>query len=187
MAFSPKLLGVIVATFGILSFLCGIVAENKKPLAGKPIEGKGVVICKYQSDPTVLLGYLSAAFLVVSSAVGYFSVFYPYKGKSIPQAALFRNCTFAAFFNVALITTVFAAGLLLWTTITEHLHLIHNVHHNLDTDCPTAKTGVFGGGAFVSLDSSLFWLLSLMLVFNAREDYFEEAEKGDYSQVVSID
>lgn len=78
----------------------------------------------------------------------------------------------------------FTAGLglalLLQPTITEQLHHIRNMHHDLETQCPTAKTGVFGGGAFLSLNATLFWLLSLMLVSNAREDYFEEAEeKGD--------
>lgn len=73
-----------------------------------------------------------------------------------------------------------AAALLLWPTITEQLHIIRNVHHNLET-CPTAKTGLLGGGAFVSLDASLFWLVSLMLADNAREDYFDEVDgKGVY-------
>ena len=71
-----------------------------------------------------------------------------------------------------------AAALLLWPTITEQLHLTHKIHRNLGTDCPTAKTGLLGGGAFVSLDSALFWLVSLMLADNAREDYFDEVENG---------
>ncbi|CAI0420504.1 unnamed protein product, partial [Linum tenue] len=70
-----------------------------------------------------------------------------------------------------------AAALLLWPTITEQLHLSRNVHRNLETACPTAKTGLLGGGAFVSLDSSLFWLVALMLAANVREDYFDEVEK----------
>ena len=70
--------------------------------------------------------------------------------------------------------------MLLWPTITEQLHLSHKVHHNLQTDCPTAKTGLLGGGAFLSLDSALFWLVSLMLADNAREDYFDETDvKGE--------
>lgn len=64
--------------------------------------------------------------------------------------------------------------MLLWPTIVEQGHLSKNVHHNLETTCPTAKTGLLGGGAFVSLDSALFWLVALMLADNAREDYFEE-------------
>lgn len=71
-----------------------------------------------------------------------------------------------------------AATLLLWPTITEQLHLSRNVHHDLKTECPTAKTGLLGGGAFVSLDSALFWLVALMLADNAREDYFDEVGNG---------
>jgi hypothetical protein len=74
-------------------------------------------------------------------------------------------------------TAGLAGAMLLWPTITEQLHLSRNVHHNLNTDCPTAKTGLLGGGAFLSLDASLLWLVALMLADNAREDYFEETEK----------
>ena len=79
---------------------------------------------------------------------------------------------------------------MLWPTITEQLHLIRNVHHNLETTCPTAKTGLLGGGAFLSLDASLFWLVSLMLADNAREDYFDEVEsggKGERGDVLATD
>ena len=85
-------------------------------------------------------------------------------------------------------TSGLAAVLLLWPTVTEHLHLLHNVHRNLQTDCPTAKTGLLGGGAFVSLDAALLWLVALMLADNAREDYFEEVDKdpkGEYGQVTT--
>ncbi|XP_057958870.1 uncharacterized protein LOC131151619 [Malania oleifera] len=177
MAVTMKQMSVIVATLGVLSFIFGVIAENKKPASGTPITGKGVVICKYPSDPTVALGYLSVVFLIASTVAGYLSLFYPYKGKSIPNGALFRSTSFSVFFNIALGTAGLAAAFLLWPTITEQLHLSHNVHHNLETDCPTAKTGLLGGGAFLSLDASLFWLVSLMLADNAREDYFEEAEE----------
>lgn len=73
-----------------------------QPASGTPITGKGVVICKYPSDPSVVLGYLSTAFLLASVVVGYVSQFYPYKGKSVPQAVMFRNTTFLVFFNIAL-------------------------------------------------------------------------------------
>ncbi|KAA8521012.1 hypothetical protein F0562_011700 [Nyssa sinensis] len=189
MAVTTKQMSLIVATFGVLSFLFGVIAENKKPASGTPITGKGVVICKYPSDPTVVLGYLSAVFLVASTVAGYLSLFYPYKGKSVPQSALFQSTSFLVFFNIALGTAGLAATLLLWPTITEQLHLSRNVHHNLETDCPTAKTGLLGGGAFVSLDSALFWLVSLMLADNAREDYFDEVENGGKgaSQVLTAD
>ncbi|KAE8661328.1 Detected protein of confused Function [Hibiscus syriacus] len=56
------------------------------------------------------------------------------------------------------------------------MYLSHNVHENLSTQCPTAQTGLLGGGAFVALDSALFWLVTLMLADNARQDHFEEVE-----------
>ncbi|KAL3747970.1 hypothetical protein ACJRO7_016741 [Eucalyptus globulus] len=179
MALTMKQMSVIVVATGILSFIFGVIAENKKPPSGTPIPGKDVVICKYPSDPTVLLGSLSVVFLVVSTVAGYISLFYPYEGKSIPQSAFFRNTTFVIFFNIALFSTGLAATFLLWPTITEQLHLTRNVHHDLSTDCPTAKTGLLGGGAFFSLDSSLFWLVALMLANNAREDYFGETDDVD--------
>jgi hypothetical protein len=107
------------------------------------------------------------------------SLFYPYKGKSIPQAALFRSTGFLVFFNIALGTAGLAGALLLWPTITEQLHLSRKVHRNMETTCPTAKTGLLGGGAFVSLDSALFWLVSLMLADNVREDYFSEIKQTE--------
>ncbi|KAK8697600.1 hypothetical protein V6N13_113741 [Hibiscus sabdariffa] len=176
MAVTIKRAALIVGFLGALSFAFGVVAENKKPAAGTPISGKGVVICKYPSDPSVVLGYLSVAFLILSSSAGYWSLFYPYKGKSVPHSVLFQSTSFFVFFNIALFTGGLAAALLLWPTITEQLHLSRNVHHNLATECPTAKTGLLGGGAFVSLDSALFWLVALMLADNAREDHFDEVE-----------
>jgi len=172
-------MSLIVATFGALSFIFGVIAENKKPASGTAITGKGVVICKYPSDPTIVLGYLSVVFLIACAVSGYLSLFYPYKGKSIPQAALFQSTGFLVFFNIALGTAGLAGALLLWPTITEQMHLTRNVHHNMKTSCPTAKTGLLGGGAFVSLDSALFWLVSLMLADNAREDYFSEVGELD--------
>ncbi|GMY17783.1 keratin-associated protein [Fagus crenata] len=177
MAVTMKLMASMVALFGVVSFIIGVIAENKKPAAGTPIPGKDVVICKYPSDPTVVLGYLSVAFLIATTVAGYFSLFYPYKGKSVPQGAFFKSTSFVVFFNIAIFTAGLAGAMLLWPTITEQLHLSRNVHHNLNTDCPTAKTGLLGGGAFLSLDASLLWLVALMLADNAREDYFEETEK----------
>ncbi|KAM1365227.1 hypothetical protein ACFX13_044256 [Malus domestica] len=190
MGVTVKQMSLTVALFGVLSFIFGVIAENKKPAAGTPMVGKDVVICKYPSDPSVVLGYLSFAFLLVSTVAGFLSLFYPYKGKSLPQAALFRSTSFVIFFNISLLTAGLAAALLLWPTVTEQLHHSRKVHRNLQTKCPTAKTGLLGGGAFVSLDASLFWLVALMLADNAREDYFEETEKdvkGEYGQVSAID
>ncbi|CDP20874.1 unnamed protein product [Coffea canephora] len=180
MAVTMKQMSLIIATLGALSFIFGVVAENKKPASGTAVTVKDIVICNYPKDPTVALGICSIVFLVAASVAGYLSLFYPYRGKSVPQAALFRNTGFSVFFNIALGLTGLALAMLLWPTITEQLHLSHKVHHNLQTDCPTAKTGLLGGGAFLSLDSALFWLVSLMLADNAREDYFDEADvKGE--------
>ncbi|XP_022731737.1 uncharacterized protein LOC111286176 [Durio zibethinus] len=190
MAVTIKQAALIVSFLGVLSFIFGVIAENKKPAAGTPISGKDVVICKYPSDPSVVLGYLSVAFLSLSSFAGYWSLFYPYKGKSVPHSVLFQSTSFFVFFNIALFTGGLAFTLLLWPTITEQLHLTRNVHHNLTTECPTAKTGLLGGGAFVSLDSALFWLVALMLADNAREDHFDEVEKenkADPGQVLTAE
>ncbi|XP_042034192.1 uncharacterized protein LOC121780640 [Salvia splendens] len=176
MAVTMKQMALLVAFLGALSFILGVVAENKKPPHGTPITGKGVVICKYPSDPSVALGYASFAFLVVCMVAGWYSLFYPYKGKHVPKAALFQNKGFLAFFGVALSTAALAIVMLLWPTITEQLHHTNNVHHNLETACPTAKTGLLGGGAFLSLDACLFWLVALMLADNARADYFDESD-----------
>ncbi|GER34374.1 hypothetical protein STAS_10595 [Striga asiatica] len=177
MAFTIKQMSLIVATLGIVSFVLGVIAENKKPSQGIPISGKGVVICKYPSDPSVALGYLSTAFLIVSAIAGYYSLFYSYQGKSVPRAAFNQNKGFLIFFSVALGTFGLALAFLLWPTIQGHNHRINNVHHNLEFKCPTAKTGILGGGAFLSLDSCLFWLVALMLADNVRADYFEESDE----------
>lgn len=93
------------------------------------------------------------------------------------------NMSFWCTLFVCRFTTGLAITLLVWPTVTEQLHLTRNVHHNVETACPTAKTGLLGGGAFLSLDSSLFWLVALMLAGNAREDYFDEiADKGANSE-----
>ena len=61
-------------------------------------------------------------------------------------------------------------------TIQEQYHLKNKVHPISTEECPTSKTGLIGGAAFVSLDSSLLWLVALLLALNIREDYFEDSE-----------
>ncbi|XP_022974556.1 uncharacterized protein LOC111473246 [Cucurbita maxima] len=178
MAVSVKIMSLTVLTLGVISFIYGVVAENKKPASRTPIPGKGTVICQYPADPTVALGYLSVGFLLASSIAGYLSLFYPYQGKPVPRGAMFKSNTSSIFFNIALFTTGLTITLLVWPTITEKIHLTRNVHQNLETACSTAKTGLLGGGAFLSLDSSLFWLVALMWAGNAREDYFDEIEEN---------
>lgn len=188
MAFRAAHISLLVAFFGVLSFIFGVVAENKKPASGTPIPGKDVVICKYPYDPTVGLGSASVVALFLSTCLGLISVFYPYKGKSVPREALFRSTTLGVFFAVAMGVSVLAEVMMMWASITEGLHIVRNVHHNLDTQCPTAKTGLFGGAAFLALDASLFWLICQMLTLNARADYLEEEDpKGEYGQVLATE
>ncbi|KAJ0083329.1 hypothetical protein Patl1_30959 [Pistacia atlantica] len=189
MAFGIKEMGTIVAVLGVTAFILGIVAENKKPASGVPTISGGVVICKYPSDPTVYLGFLSISSLGAAVAIGLYAIFHPYRGMSVPLNVFFRNTKFSVFFNITVCLSLLAEGMLLWTTITELKHLTSNVHHNLKTTCPTAKTGLFGGGAFLALDASLFWLICLMLADNARDDYFDEEEnnRGEYGQVLTTD
>merc|ERR1712100_15091 len=93
MAITAVQMAIIVGVLGLISFILGVLAETKKPAAGTPIPGKDVVICKYPSSPTVVLGSLSFVFLIASSVFGYLSVFYPYRGKQVPQSILFKSMT----------------------------------------------------------------------------------------------
>lgn len=181
---------LLVATLGVLAFILGIIAENKKPAGGTPIQGKDIVICKYGHDPTIALGSFSIISLLLSSIFGVISIFYPYKGKEAPVYALLRSPALVVFSAVAVALFFLSEGLMMWATITEGLHRTYNIHHNLNTDCPTAKTGLFGGAAFLALDTSLFWLICQMLTLNARADNeFDDDEdpKGKYGQVMATD
>lgn len=87
--------------------------------------------------------------------------------------------------------TFIALAMLVWTTVSEGLHRSRNVHHDLTTRCPTAKTGLFGGGAFLALDAAIFWLICQMLTMNARSDYFNEddpiVEYGEFNSVTDME
>ncbi|PKA58483.1 hypothetical protein AXF42_Ash008770 [Apostasia shenzhenica] len=177
-----------VATFGVLAFIFGVIAENKKPAVGIPVPMKDYVLCKFPSDPTVPLGSLSVVALAVSSGLGLVAVLFPYKGKFVPKDAIFHGMTLRVFFLVAVLVTVFAETMMMWATITEGLHRTLNRHKDMDYACPTAKTGLFGGAAFLALDASLFWLVCQMLTLNARADYLEEDDpKGAYGEVLTTD
>ncbi|MGD7217389.1 DUF1218 domain-containing protein [Ralstonia pseudosolanacearum] len=184
MAFKTSTIALLVASFGVLSFILGVIAENKKPASGIPI-GKDVIICKFPSDPSVALGSISFVALVISSVFGYMSVFYPYQGISVPKGALFKSTSLLVFYVIALVVTALGGAMLLWATITEGLHRVNNVHHTADYACPTAKTGLFGGAAFLALDASLFWLICQMLTLNSRADHLEEDDKGAYGEVLA--
>jgi len=185
MALKTVTISCSLALFGILAFVLGVLAENFKPAAGVPI-GKDVVICKFPKDPTVSLGATSFVALVISTFVGVVSVFYPYQGKHVPRSALFESTSLVVFFVIATGVTLFGGVMTLWATITEGIHHINNVHH-AGYECPTAKTGLFGGAAFVSLCSMLFWLICQMLAHNSREDHLNEDPKGDYGEVTAVD
>ncbi|XP_062097247.1 uncharacterized protein LOC133803284 [Humulus lupulus] len=180
MGFTATQMSLAVIFLGSLSFILGIVAENRKPQLGTPIHKKNSVICTYPSDPSVTLGYLSFIFLVASTVAGYCSVFYPYKGKSVPQSIFFRNKTFIVFFNIALLTAGLGAALTLWPTIEEQNYHKHKAYPKTTEVCPTSKMGVLGGGAFLSLDSCLLWLVALMIAINVREDFFENGESESH-------
>ncbi|CAL9111670.1 unnamed protein product [Musa acuminata var. zebrina] len=189
MAFSQTArIGACVFCLGFISFLLAIFAETSKPPFGTPIQAKDAVICKFPDDPSILLGTLSVVALVLAAIAGHAAVYFPYKGKSVPRNALFRSATLSTFFVLAEVLTVLALVMLLWTTISESLHRSRNVHRDLTTQCPTAKTGLFGGGAFLALDAALFWLVCQMLTLNARSDYLDEDDtKGEYIDVCTTE
>ncbi|KAG6501034.1 uncharacterized protein LOC121995187 [Zingiber officinale] len=182
-------IGSFVIILGFLSFILAIVAENKKPAFGTPIQGKGVVICKFPSDPTVLVGSLSVVALVFTIIGGHVAVFFNYKGKAVSNNVLFGYSTLFVFFVIAEIVSTLAFAFLIWTVVTEGLHRSRNVHYDLTTQCPTAKTGMFGGAAFLALDAAILWLVCLTLTLNVRADHFEDEEvkKGEYGQVYATE
>ncbi|XP_004305598.1 PREDICTED: uncharacterized protein LOC101306845 [Fragaria vesca subsp. vesca] len=178
MAVTMTKMSVLIGALGILSFLFGILAETNKPAAGVPIIGRGMVICKYPSDPTLAYAWLSFGFLLLCSVDSGFSIFYSYKGRKAPTSVFFQSTNFNFFFTITLFTIGLAAAFLLWPIMTHH-HPNYNITGNRNSHsatCPTAKTGLLGGGAFLSLNSSLFWLVCFMLASNAREDYFEDLD-----------
>ncbi|CAN6444920.1 unnamed protein product [Victoria cruziana] len=181
-------IAISMAIVGSIAFILGVIAENKKPSAGDIITLKEAVMCKFPNDPTVPLGSLSFVFLLLSTAFGFTAVFLPYKGKSIPAGALFRSTSLGVFFAIATLVSVLAGTLMLWATISESLHIKNNFHEDLNYTCPSAKTGLFGGAAFLALDSTLLWLVCQMLTLNSRADYEDEEDvSGDYGQVLTTD
>ncbi|EAY98354.1 hypothetical protein OsI_20263 [Oryza sativa Indica Group] len=172
-------LGMATAFFGALSFLLAILGELNKPPHGTPIRGRGVVVCKFPADPTVALGALSAVAAACGAGVGALAVFFPYNGKPVPRKALFDYTLLYVFFHLAIGITVAGIATTAWVTASEAMHRVRNVH-GVDPEyaCPTAKTGVLGGAAFLNLDASLFWLLCLMLAGNVKEEYFDDGGGG---------
>eukprot|EP00249_Psilotum_nudum_P024745 c29285_g1_i1 orf=368-976(+) len=181
-------IAMTTASLGILAFIFGVVGENKKPAQGMPIPLGSKTTCHYPSDPSVILGSLSIVLLFFSSVVGIASIFFPYGKKAVPWAALGRSGLLVTFIVLSFILFFTAEGLLMWVTISEASYHVNNVHLGT-SDCPTAKTGLMGGAAFLALDTTLFWLVCQMLTMNAREDYllFDQDEKGSYGEVVTAD
>jgi len=179
----------LLLTFpGLLAFVLGIIAENKKPTANQLTGNGGAVTCEYPKDPTIVLGVLSVVFLFVTAVLGGVALVFPYQGKRVPIGSLFKSKSLLTFTLLSVVIFLVAEALLLWATILESIHR-HQFNGKVDPTgaCPTAKTGLFGGAAFLALDSTLFWLICLMLAVNARADHFDSFEeenlKGSYEDV----
>nr|XP_011467205.1 PREDICTED: uncharacterized protein LOC101306845 [Fragaria vesca subsp. vesca] len=106
MAVTMTKMSVLIGALGILSFLFGILAETNKPAAGVPIIGRGMVICKYPSDPTLAYAWLSFGFLLLCSVDSGFSIFYSYKGRKAPTSVFFQSTNFNFFFTITLQVTL---------------------------------------------------------------------------------
>jgi hypothetical protein len=177
---------------GVLAFVLGIIAENKKPtgdLATQVVKN-GIITCLYPKDFTPALGILAVVSLFISAVISLASLIYPYQGKSISLKTLAKSKGLVTFVVLSMILFMVAEALLLWATILESVHRSHNRHITLVGSCPTAKSGLFGGAAFMALDSTLFWLICLMLTVNVRADHFgyeDEDLKGTYDDVTTTD
>ncbi|KAH7290855.1 hypothetical protein KP509_30G066600 [Ceratopteris richardii] len=170
-----------ISITGLLSFILGIIAENKKPASGFSTKQGDLTYCVYPADPYIPLGALSAVLLAVTSVFGVVSIFFSYNRKAVPLAALVKSKLLVAFAIISGILFFVSEGLILWSIITENSHRQHRIH--LASDCPTAKTGLMGGAAFLALDTMLFWLICQMLTMNARADFLdfdEEDEKNTH-------
>ncbi|KAK3135338.1 hypothetical protein QOZ80_5BG0417760 [Eleusine coracana subsp. coracana] len=142
------------------------------------------------------LGLATASFGVLSfvlaelkkppAGLGALAVFFPYGGRRVPRKALLGYTPLYVFFHVAVGVTVAGLGMTMWPTVAEAAHRVRNVHRDPGYACPTAKTGVLGGAAFLNLNAMLFWIVCLMLAGNVREDYFDDGD-GDAEGGVGIE
>ncbi|EEF34421.1 hypothetical protein RCOM_0205910 [Ricinus communis] len=248
MAVSVRQMSLIVATLGALSFIFGIVVENKRLAAGIPIPGKSGVVCKQICSslcPLLKFHFLrllqhvlvywgiSSIFAVMANSHGADSV-----DSQISSA--FVSLDSALFWLLSLMSADNAregyfdevesdckgehgqpaAGIpipgksgVVCKQICSSLcpllkfHFLRLLQHFLQHFCCYGQQSrsrfsrlanfkvtssqiarLLGGGAFVSLDSALFWLLSLVSADNAREGYFDEVEsdcKGEHGQVLT--
>ncbi|KAG0567811.1 hypothetical protein KC19_7G163000 [Ceratodon purpureus] len=95
-----------------------------------------------------------------------------------------------SYVSIVKLLFIVSEALLLWATILERVHRNHNHHGTLAGTCPTAKTGLFGEAAFMALDSTLLWLICLMITVNTRADdfgYGGEDVRGNYADMPSAD
>lgn len=186
---------LLITCSGLIAFILGISAENQKPTAtrvsGLTASGRDTAVtCVYPADPTIWLGSIAVVLLFVTAIEGLVAIVFPYQGKKVPVRALFKSTSLLTFTILSVVIFLVAEALLLWATILESLHRRHfNGKVDPMGSCPTAKTGLFGGAAFLALDSTLFWLICLMLTVNARADHFnsfeEEDLKGSYADVAN--
>lgn len=189
---SPGTAAMILALPGIISFVLAVIAENKKPDPAAPpsLLYNSVMdetTCYYRKDPTLPLGILSVIFLFISGVLAFLAFHYPYNGKVVSPAVLLRSTSLVVFSILSLTIFFVAEALLIWALVQEFHHRNYNVHQG-QTECPTAKSGLFGGAGFLALDATLFFLITLMLTTNARSDYlddFEEDNKGSYGEVTT--
>ncbi|KAM7459697.1 hypothetical protein LguiA_036691 [Lonicera macranthoides] len=142
-----------VVTFGALSFIFEVVIDKLRSLSTRTYSFRSV-----RSPPAGVSSDQQLEQQLLGMVLLYASI------HLIPL--LFWVIDLSVAFLIAC-TVAGMGALLLWPTITEQLRLSHNVHHNMETSCATAKTGLVGGDAFVSLDSARFWLVSFMLADNA--------------------
>jgi hypothetical protein len=186
---------LLITCSGLIAFILGISAENQKPTAMRvsgltASGGDTAVTCVYPADPTIWLGSIAVVLLFVTAVKGLVAIVFPYQGKRVPVRALFKSTSLLTFTILSVVIFLVAEALLLWATILESLHR-RQFNGKVDPtgSCPTAKTGLFGGAAFLALDSTLFWLVCLMLTVNARADHFnsfeEEDLKGSYADVAN--
>lgn len=78
--------------------------------------------------------------------------------------------------------------LYLWALFLEFRQRHDNVHIGHIDQCPTVKSGLYSGAAFLALDATLFFLISLMLTANARSDLLDRDEvddRGFYGEVTT--
>ncbi|XP_057432801.1 uncharacterized protein LOC130725603 [Lotus japonicus] len=155
----------IVCMLGGVSHIMAVVSVRKKLTVETPVPGDdgGTVTCEYPTVQSVVFGYLSVAFLIACTMFGYIFVFYPYKGKSVPQRVMLKHTSFTICFYIAFFTFGLTANLLLWTTIRDQAHLTNNVHSDL-----ICKTDTLGVGSIFSVYSTMLWLAALMYADNAR-------------------